>query len=350
MLFVRPSKLSDLDQLERMARATGPILHSLPPDRARLQKAVRHSIDSLAGEVEYPGEESYMFVLEDSDTGMLHGTASLVALEGFSEPFYVFRNEVVVHASRALKVNHRVHALVMSHEMTGRTRLTGFYVDQFAQQQGSLAAHLLSRARIMFAAQHRQRFTSDIFAVLPGVTDAAGHSPFWEGVGHKFFKRDFRQMEIESGGRSRTFIAEMMPVDPLYVPLLSEDAQRVMGEPHTDVLPNYECHLAEGLEPDKFVDIFDAGPVLTGALDVCHSVRFSTVHRAVRGQPAAADTPWLVSNLLTEGFRCVVVMLPTPLTAPVVLPQVAADMLEINDGDAIRCVPLFTPSGAGEMQ
>ena len=29
-------------------------------------------------------------------------------------------------ASRELKVNHRVHALVSSHELTGRTRLTGY--------------------------------------------------------------------------------------------------------------------------------------------------------------------------------------------------------------------------------
>ncbi|GGP23130.1 arginine N-succinyltransferase [Silvimonas iriomotensis] len=340
MLFVRPGKPSDLDDLERMARETGPVLHSLPPDRERLARGVQQSTDSLESDVEYPGEETYLFVLEDSATGRVCGTAGIVAMAGFSEPFYVFRNEVVVHASRALKVNHRVHALVLSHEMTGRTRLTGFYVDQATQRQSALAAHLLSRARILFAAQNRERFTNDIFAVLPGITDATGHSPFWEGVGYKFFKRDFKQMEIESGGRSRTFIAEMMPVDPLYVPLLSEDAQRVMGEPHHDALPNYECHLAEGLEPDKFVDIFDAGPVLTCVLDVCQSVRLGSVRHATRGKPEGGCMPWLISNLYTTDFRCVTVMLPETPPATLTLPPEVFDVLDIAEGDLVRCAPV----------
>ncbi|MDN0083351.1 arginine N-succinyltransferase [Crenobacter sp. SG2305] len=346
MLFVRPSKLSDLDQIERMARSTGPILHSLPPDRARLQQLVTQSINSLAEDVEFPGEESYLFVLEDSDTGKLYGTAGLLAMAGFSEPFYVFRNEVVVHASRELQVNHRVHALALSHEMTGRTRLTGFHVDAAALQHGVQPAHLLSRARMLFAAQHRERFAHDIFSVLPGVADEAGRSPFWEGVGYKFFKRDFREMELESGGRSRTFIAEMMPVDPLYVPLLDEEAQRVMGEPHIGARLNYQCHIAEGLEPDHFVDIFDAGPVLTSALDMCNSVRFSRRRPAVRGEACADGVPYLVSNTqAADAFRAVLVTLPAVLPAQLTLPQAAADVLEIADGDEVRCAPL-QPEGA----
>jgi arginine N-succinyltransferase len=340
MLFVRPSKLSDLDQIERMANSTGPILHSLPPDRQRLQERVTHSINSLRTEVEFPGEESYMFVLEDSDTGKLHGAASIVAMAGFSEPFYAFRNEVIVHASKELKVNHRVHALAISHELTGRSRLIGFYLDSEALKLADLAPHLLSRARILFAAQHRERFTNDLFTVLPGVADENGRSPFWEGVGSKFFRRDFKQMELESGGRSRTFIAEMIPVDPLYVPLLSEEAQRVMGEPHEGARLTYQCHLAEGLEPDKFIDIFDAGPILTAPLDVCHSVRNGVLRTAVRGPAAAGDMPYLISNTQTGDFRCVLFNLPARLESEVVLPQAVADLLEVADGDEVRCVPL----------
>lgn len=343
MLFVRPSKLSDLDQIERMARSTGPILHSLPPDRQRLQALVSHSIYSLRDDVEFPGEEGYLFVLEDSDTGRLHGTAGIVAIAGYSEPFYAFRNDVVVHASPELKVNRRVHVLAMSHELTGRSRLTGFYLDSEAFTLARHVPDLLSRARLLFAAQHRPRFTDAVFTVLPGVADEAGHSPFWEGVGRKFFGRDFTPMEIASGGRGRTFIAEMMPADPLYVPLLSGDAQRVMGEPHPDARVPYRCHVDEGLEPDCFVDIFDAGPVLTAALDLCHSVRHSALHVALRGEaPAGAGetVPYMVSNTSAEDFRAVVVDLPAHLYSEVVLPQAAADVLEIADGDEVRCVPL----------
>ncbi|MEQ6292586.1 arginine N-succinyltransferase [Vogesella sp. GCM10023246] len=340
MLLVRPSKLSDLPQIERMARSDGPVLHSLPPDRERLQQRVNDSVHSLRADVDCPGEESYLFVLEDTASGQLHGTAGIMAVAGFSEPFYAFRNEVLVHASRELKVNHRVHALMTSHELTGRSRLTGFYYDEAALGRNMALPQLLSRARMMFIAQHRERFNNEIFSVLPGVTDDNGRSPFWDAVGFKFFRRDFAEMELASGGRSRTFIAEMMQVDPLYVPLIAEEAQRVMGEPHAGARINYRCHLAEGLEPDKFVDLFDAGPVLTAQLDVCRSVRYSRLHTARRGEVGGDTVPHLVSNTLTADFRCLLVDLPPLLGDEVVLPPEVADALEIVDGDAVRCVPL----------
>jgi arginine N-succinyltransferase len=334
MLIVRPGKLSDLDQLERMARSKGPILHSLPADRTRLQELILRSIDSLQNEIDYPGEESYLFVLEEN--GVLYGSASIVALAGQHEPFYAFRNEVVVHASRELHVNHRIHALVMSHELTSCTRLTGFYIEP----EKAAYADLLSRARLLFIAQHRQRFSKDIFSVLPGIADADGHSPFWESVGRKFTRRDFAEMERESGGRSRGFIAEVMPVDPLYVPLLSEDAQRVMGEPHASARLPYQCHLDEGFEPDRFIDIFDAGPILTATLDACYSLRHSALHRIAYESDIHGTASYLVCNASASEFRCIKTHLPKQLSHDMALPPALASALEVGLGSDVRCVKL----------
>jgi arginine N-succinyltransferase len=129
------------------------------------------------------------------------------------------------------------------------------------------------------------------------------------------------------------------------VPLIAEEAQRVMGEPHSGARTNYRCHLAEGLEPDHFVDLFDAGPVLTAQLDVCRSVRYSRLHTARRGVVSGATVPYLVSNTLTAEFRCLLVDLPPLQGDEVTLPTAVADALEIVDGDAVRCVPLQTEGG-----
>ena len=72
-----------------------------------------------------------------------------------------------------------------------------------------------------------------------------------------------------------------MPSYPLYVPLLPGDAQRVLGEPNETTLLAYDIHLEEGFEPDRFVDIFDAGPVLTIAIDKSASASSSEL-RVVR--------------------------------------------------------------------
>ena len=209
MLFVRPGRLADLDALEHMARTAQPVLHSLPHDRRALEARVALSEDSFRAEVDFPGEEFYLFVLEDAQSGKLMGTASIVAAAGYSDPFYAFRNDALIHASRELHVNRKIHALTMSHELTGKSRLAGYYIDP--SLRGDAAAHLMSRARMMYIAANRKRFTPEVFSLLLGVTDENGVSPFWEAVGRKFFGRNFADIEIESGGRSRTFIAEVMP-------------------------------------------------------------------------------------------------------------------------------------------
>jgi arginine N-succinyltransferase len=351
-LFVRPARLSDLDDLEQMARAAHPVLHSLPRDRAVLQARVALSEDSFRAEVGFPGEEFYLFVLEDSETRILHGTSSIVASAGYSEPFYAFRNDALIHASRELKVNRKIHALTMSHELTGKSRLTGFYVDPAVRDaNGEAAAQLLSRARMMYVAAHRKRFSEDVFSLMLGVTDAAGVSPFWEAVGRKFFGRDFEQVEQESGGRSRTFIAEVMPSYPLYVPLLPAEAQRVLGEPDDGALLAYDIHLEEGFEPDRFVDIFDAGPVLTVAVERSASVVSNEI-RAVREVPDTAaleGTPTRMSYLLAAGgahaFRCALAALPPERAAGAPLSPALREVLGVIDGDSVRCVPLHQVSG-----
>ncbi|MCC8401493.1 arginine/ornithine succinyltransferase subunit alpha [Paraburkholderia sp. MMS20-SJTN17] len=350
MLFVRPGRLADLDALEQMARTAQPVLHSLPHDRRALEARVALSEDSFRAEVDFPGEEFYLFVLEDSETGKLMGTASIVAAAGYADPFYVFRNDALIHASRELHVNRKIHALTMSHELTGKSRLAGYYIDP--SLRGDAAAQLMSRARMMYIAANRKRFTPEVFSLLLGVTDENGVSPFWEAVGRKFFGRDFADIEVESGGRSRTFIAEVMPTYPVYVPLLPEAAQRVLGEPDANALLAYEIHIEEGFETDRYVDIFDAGPVLTAQVDRSVSVRHNET-RVVREGPATHGQTYLIAHNGAGGeFRCVLGELAPGKEAGAVLSQAARAALGVREGDAVRCVPLHQPQNeqSGEAQ
>jgi arginine N-succinyltransferase len=338
MLFVRPGRLADLDALEHMARTAQPVLHSLPHDRRALEARIALSEDSFRAEVEFPGEEFYLFVLEDSETGTLLGTASIVAAAGYSEPFYAFRNDALIHASRELHVSRKIHALTMSHELTGKSRLAGFYIDP--SLRGNAAAHLMSRSRMMYIAANRKRFTSEVFSLLLGVTDDDGVSPFWEAVGRKFFGRNFADIEIESGGRSRTFIAEVMPSYPVYVPLLPESAQRVLGEPDEKALLAYEIHLEEGFETDRFVDIFDAGPVLTAQIDRSACVTRNETRAVVDATTGKQGAAYLIASNRVGDFRCVLADLPAERKAGAPLPQSVRSALGVQQGDAVRCVPL----------
>ncbi len=343
MLMVRPARMSDLDALARMASAARPVLHSLPPDRSALAARIALSEAAFCAPVVCPGAEFYLFVLEESATGALLGTAGIVAAAGHAEPFYVFRNNALIHASSELSVHRKIHALAMSHELTGQSRLVGFYIE--SSQRSDAAAYLLSRARMMYIAAHRRRFTPEIFSLLLGVTDEDGASPFWDAVGRKFFGREFAAVEIQSGGRSRTFIAEVMPSYPLYVPLLPEAAQQVLGVPNAQAQLAYAIHLDEGFEPGRYVDIFDAGPVLTAYVDRLACVT-ENVPRRVRG---AARQPGGALHLLAtcsgEAFRCVLAEVPAAPAADVPLTAAALAALGVAEGERVCCVPLRQREG-----
>jgi len=220
-LLLRPVAAADLADLARMAAASADGISSLPNDVAKLERRIEASLQSFASPDDASGEETYLFVLEDA--GRIVGCSGIAASAGFFDRFYSYRNEFVVHASAALAVSQRMHTLHLCHDLTGTTLLTSFYLDP-GYEDGP-AAQLLSRARLLFIRAHAARFSERIAAESPGITDAAGQSPFWDAVGRRFFGMDYPEAEALIGGRSRACIAELMPPSPIYVALLPEAAQ-----------------------------------------------------------------------------------------------------------------------------
>lgn len=101
MLVLRPVVLTDLPQLQRLARESLVGVTSLPDDSERLRDKILDSCTSFEQTVQSPGPENYFFVLEDSTTRRLAGCSEIVASAGFSEPFYTLRNRHFNSASRS---------------------------------------------------------------------------------------------------------------------------------------------------------------------------------------------------------------------------------------------------------
>ncbi len=336
MFVLRPAAHADLPQIERMATQSAIGITSLPPDRAKLVDKIERSIASFSVEIDVPGEETYFFVLENTETGELVGTSGIAASAGFHDRFYSYRNEIIVHASQDLKVSNKIHALHLCHDLTGYSLLTSFFIDP------SLAdthlPQLLSRARLLFIAEHRRRFADKLAAENPGVCDVEGRSPFWEAVGRRFFNMAYPQAERLSGGRSRTFIAELMPQYPIYVPLLPASAQLAIGQLHPDGELPFSILLDEGFDPDIYIDIFDGGPTVEARLSTLATIRHQ--RRATwNGSKAISCSEYIAANTSLSNFRATL----APLTLDGV--QAAGDaqlpaLLAISPGDALRVVPL----------
>jgi len=261
MIILRPACLRDIRDIELLAKESGSLVYTLPDQRSNLIDKIERSMDSFCEDVMSPGEESYFFVLEESQTGQVIGTGAVNALSGYRSPFYAFRNDVLIHSSRELHVHSRVHALSLTHDLSDHSQLCTFYVVESLRNTEYPA--LVTLGRLLFMSVHHQRFSHEWMAVLPGVCDEKGYAPFWEHVGRKFIDVDYEKVEFINGTNNGTFIAELMPHYPLYVPLFKEEAQAVMGQVHSQA--ELQCSLLsnQGFEPDKYIEIFDGGPILS---------------------------------------------------------------------------------------
>ena len=339
MLILRPCRMSDLPSVEQIAAASAVGVTSLPPDREKLYDKIRNSSHSLAAEVDVNGEEQYFFVLEDVTTGGIVGTSGIVASAGFHDRFYSYRNEIIVHASQELGVSNKIHSLHLCHDLTGLSLLTSFYIDPAFNK--THWPQLLSRARMLFIAEHPDRFADKLAAENPGVCDDAGRSPFWDAVGRRFFNMDYPQAEQLSGGRSKTFIAELMPQYPIYVPLLPADAKLAIGQLHPVAELPFSILLEEGFEADTYIDIFDGGPTVEARMSTLRSIAGSRRLRVRRAQPPSGiRQSYLIANTATEEFRATIATLVMTDDEQLLIAPELADRLEVADGDDVRVTPL----------
>lgn len=334
MLIQRLCTLADLPEIERLAIASPVGITSLPADRERLSVIIEGTEAVMDEDVVFTGDERYFFVLEDVDSGRLVGCSSIISAAGFSQPFYTFRNEMFVHASRELGLHNRIHVLSLCHDLTGHSLLTGFYLDPTWRSYEALK--LNACGRLLFAASHPQRFADAIAVEISGISDEEGNSPFWDGVCRHFFDVDYAEAERLGSSLGRNVLAELLPGYPLYVPMLPDSAQEVIGQIRPASQMVYDILMDEGFESDNYIDIFDGGPVVQARIAELETVRSSQVASVRIGQPRPSTDSWLVANERIRDFRACLCQLSWSPGEPLVLDETLAQLLKVAEGDSIR--------------
>lgn len=336
MLTVRPARHADLDPLIAMAtNATAPDL-TLPNDAGMIERLIAHSEEALEAEIEFPGEERYLLVATDN-VDVPVGAIMIVAAAGYPGADYSYRNDTIVHASHELGVNHRLYALALSHDLSGFTRLTPPLVLRDTLREPVEAA--LLQAALCFIAEHPMRFAEDLIAPLPGIVGDDGQSPFWQAVGSKFFGVTFNEAERHALGKDRSFMAELMPHHPLYVPLLPEAAQDALGQTRGEFMFTYGQLIDEGFEAEHYVDVFDGGPTFYAKRNLVRSIRRGVLlPLAIDPKIGRSEPECLLTNRETARFRAVLAPALRRLDGCLATTAAVARKLELIDHDEARCV------------
>ncbi|MDX1453504.1 MAG: arginine N-succinyltransferase [Oleiphilaceae bacterium] len=337
MMLVRPCRAEDLADIETVVNQNRSRISSLPHDRDKLSERIDHSIRSFEQDPEVAGQELFLLVLEDTDKGQVVGTAGINMNRDKRRPFYNYRLDELIHSSPKLGVHTAVPVLYLTHELTGNTALSSFSIKEEYRQ--SEYFDLLARSRLLFMRQFRDMFSEQVVVEIQGVHGENDASVFWDSLGRHFFDMDFATADYYSGVKSRTFIAEMMPQHPIYVPLLTQAAQDVLGE--ADPRTERTCKLLykEGFKKSKYVDIFDGGPTLIADLE-----RLQTVSQAQQKQVRCSDVHtglrYLVANHSFDDFRCAIAQITDGIGDILRIDAAAADFLRLQDGDSMSYAPL----------
>ncbi|MNO63471.1 Arginine N-succinyltransferase subunit beta [compost metagenome] len=333
-MILRPVQVTDLPALLALARLAGRGLTPLV-DEERLTHRLRWVKRTFAEQVER-ADADYLFVLEDDDQQVL-GVSAISAAIGLREPWYNYRVGLTVNASPNLGISRQIPTLFLNNEMTGQSELCSLFLRP-DQRRGS-NGRLLSLGRLLLAAEFPHLFGEKLIAELRGSADEKGCSPFWDSVGRHFFKMDFSHADHLSGLGNKAFIAELMPRQPLYACLLTEQAQAVIGKPHHDAEPALRILTAEGFSHQGFIDIFDAGPVIEAPVSAIRTVRDSRHLALAIGTPDDQAPTWLIHNRRLE--NCRITAAPAQLRGDSLLvDRLTAKRLQLQPGDSVRAVAL----------
>lgn len=336
MLVVRPITSQDLGALMRIAEESGIGFTSLPVNEERLAAKIAHSEASFAlSDVDCEsGEQGYLLVLEDTDSGEVVGTTALEARVGQSDAFWHYHLGQAVHSSPALGIHKTHQTLTLCNDYTGVSELCTLFLSE--SHRFGYNGRLLSKCRFLFLAEFRDRFAEVVIAEMRGVSDSDGESPFWHWLQEHFFDMDFPRADYLSGLGKKTFIAELMPRHPVYVGLLPKAAQDVIGKVHDKTRPALKLLTAEGFRWRGYVDVFDAGPTVECDIDQIKAIRESERLQVLIGD-TSDGLQTMISNTNLTAFRCTLAP-ALHKKGDLVIDQATADALGVRAGDWVRAI------------
>jgi arginine N-succinyltransferase len=357
-MIIRPITPGDLDALMQIATESGPGFTSLMPDRDALSRKIDHSVDSFARIVTKPGDEHYLFVLEDSTTGDIMGTTGIEAAAGVSRPLVHFRRNAVIHHAGDRQKRHTEESLTRCQHYTGCTEVCSLYLRPGFRRAN--AGKLLSRVRFLFMALHPERFADTVIAEMRGVSDCSGQSPFWDWLKHQVAELDFLSAtQLACCGQSR-FIEEFIPAKPLYTRQMTSEARAVIGQVHDDTRPARHMLEREGFRHRGFVDLLDGGPTLECLRSDIASVRDTFLSHAVlqkrKKDPARNAGEFcksaIVANASCSEFRATVTdqVWQAPDTNNLVVQDQLAKQLHLGEESPACCLPLSQTSQQSQGQ
>ncbi len=332
---VRPATADDFAAIYEMSKLTGGGFTNLPPDRATLVGKLARSDESFSREQDEQQGDMYMFVLEDPKQGAVRGTCQVFGQVGVIQPFYSYHLSTLTQTSPELRKTFRNQLLTLTTDLEGSSEVGGLFLHPQARAGGWGA--LLARSRYLFMKLHRGRFGEQTLAELRGVMDETGNCPFWDGLAGRFFGMSFPEADEFNAVHGTRFIADLMPKTPIYVALLAETAQAVIGQPHPTGRAALKMLEQEGFYFERYIDIFDGGPTVTADTDEIRTIRESAAETVCEIADGGRAKMLVGAGRLKDFRACIASGKRVPKKG-ICIDREAAELLGVDIGDEVLAV------------
>ncbi len=333
MLVMRAARAADTDAFLGLAKAAGPGFTSLALSDEALANKLTKTEKAFRGELTDRADCVYQLMLEDTESGRILGTSAVKAEVGVKKPYFDFKLVTIAQASKEADRRFDMDAMMLVNDFAGATEVGSLFVSDVLRGRG--AGKLASKSRYLLMGADRDRFGDTILSELRGVVDDKGDSIFFEYVTRPFFRMTFDEADRLSASTDNQFILDLMPQHLIYLDLLPKEVQEVIGKTHPHGANALRLLQAEGFRYDRYIDIFDGGPLVSCPVSEVATLKNSRIAELVDGELADGLNSGLISNDRFGDFRCVQTDFEVS-AAGLRLSQAARRALDVTAGDALR--------------
>lgn len=341
MYRLRSVRHSDLEPLYHLSGLS--MLLNLPNDRARLLDLIDRSIKSFAGEYEDPQEAVYTFVLETPDDQVI-GTSAIKAQMGTrDDPNVSFEVLTIEKYFKGIDRLFRHRALKLSFNYEGPTEIASIIMDPAFRGKGRKLGRQLSFVRFLYMAAQRERFREKVLAEMLPPHVSEGWSPLWDALGHKFTGLSYVEADRMSK-QNKSFIEKLFPHEAIYVTLLPDEAQKMVGAVAEQTVPAVKLLESVGFRYYEHVDPFDGGPHYHADRDQILLIRHATSGSVHTGKPDP-DAPAHLVGVESEAGVFTAVLAPVEIDGErIVCSSDVLERLGCDEGTGATATPITPES------
>lgn len=302
MFVIRQATVDDAATLLKLAKMVHFI--NLPSDPDIINQKILKSRRSFAGNPATPREREFMFVLEDTETGNIVGTSSVISCmswPGHPHTFFLVRERKLY--SEDLRTGAVHTTLQLGTDESGPSEIGGLILSPSYRGRKDKLGALLSLVRFHFVGLHREWFSKRIIAEMMAPLTPDSRNTLWEYLGRRFINLSYTEAD-RFCQHSKEFITSLFPKEELYVSLLPPEARQLIGKVGKETVPARAMLERMGFQYKGHVDPFDGGPYLEAMLDEIPLVQ--QTRRATLGDPAKSyPNEGLVSIMQESNFRAI---------------------------------------------